>query len=393
MPGDALGVRVVTDVAGLDALRPDWERLAAADPSAGTFNGWSWNRTWWRHYGHLGELRVVVVELPRSSATGRDSAGPNESAGSDRTMGAGRVVGIAPFYHARTRVLRVLHPRTLRLIGTGGDTSPDDVDMLAEPRHADAAARAVCDRLFEPSGARRLLLEHVPASSAMLRAIEACWLDRPRGGRPVRTVERRAVAALPGSAETWRAGLSRNSRKHLARRRRRADGLGRIEYRHARTPAEIDAAFAELVRLHRARHASRGEAGSFASDAYVGFHRELMGELLERDELVLVSLTLDGRTIGVEYAFRCAGTVALFQTGFDPALEAASPGHLMVSHVIEDAIGRGARTVDFLRGDYPYKASYASDERRSVTLDGPLRPTRLSPIRLAALRRARRRPG
>ena len=115
-----------------------------------------------------------------------------------------------------------------------------------------------------------------------------------------------------------------------------------------------------------------------------------MGELLERDELVLVSLTLDGRTVGVEYAFRRAGTVAPFQTGFDPALEAAGPGHLMGSHVIEDAIGRGARTVDFLRGDYPYKASYASDERRNVTLDGPLRAAWLSPIRLAAPRRARR---
>ncbi len=35
----------------------------------------------------------------------------------------GRTVAIAPSYHARPRLLGLFRPRTLRLIGTGGDTS------------------------------------------------------------------------------------------------------------------------------------------------------------------------------------------------------------------------------------------------------------------------------
>ena len=115
-----------------------------------------------------------------------------------------------------------------------------------------------------------------------------------------------------------------------------------------------------------------------------------MGALLARGELVLVRLTLDGRTIGVEYAFRTGATLAFFQTGFDPAFETASPGHLLMAHVIETGIESGARAADFLRGDYPYKASYADARRANVTLDGPVRGGPFSPIGFAARRQARR---
>ena len=376
--GAGLRVRTVADAAGLDALEPDWERLATLHPGAGTFNGWPWNRLWWRHYGHLGELRTLVVE--RVAGPGADGSG-------------NRVVAIAPFYHARPRALVVLRPATLRLLGTGGDTSPDDLDMLAEPAEAAAAAEVVAAHLFERSGARRLLLEHVPAGSALLGAVERRWSAR-RIGRPVRTSEHRWVAALPPTASAWHASLSRNARKHLKRRRRRAETAGRVEHAPVTRAEELDDAFAELVRLHRARRASRGEGGSFASETYRRFHRELMEALLARGELALSRMRLDGRTVGVEYAFRTGDALGFFQTGFDPDAAHLSPGHLMMAHLIERGIESGARVADFLRGDYPYKASYATERRESVTLDGPVRAVPFSPVRIAALRRARLRvPG
>ncbi len=143
------------------------------------------------------------------------------------------------------------------------------------------------------------------------------------------------------------------------------------------------------MRLHRARHASRGAEGSFGSAAYNGFHRELMERLLARDELMLVALWPDDRAVGMEYAFLGGDTVGFFQTGIDPAHEVPSPGHLLISHVIEMAIEEGARAADFLRGDYPYKASYAAGTRESVSLDGPVRRRPFSLIAFAARRRSR----
>ena len=56
----------------------------------------------------------------------------------------------------------------------------------------------------------------------------------------------------------------------------------------------------------------------------------------------------------VEYA----GTVGLYNSGFDPEHARLSPGIVLLAHVIRDAIERGVATFDFLRGEEPYKQAF-----------------------------------
>ncbi|HEY4593430.1 MAG TPA: GNAT family N-acetyltransferase, partial [Thermoanaerobaculia bacterium] len=48
-------------------------------------------------------------------------------------------------------------------------------------------------------------------------------------------------------------------------------------------------------------------------------------------------------------------TVYFYQSGFDPAHSALSPGTLLVAQAIRRAIEEGKTAFDFLRGDEPYK--------------------------------------
>ena len=46
--------------------------------------------------------------------------------------------------------------------------------------------------------------------------------------------------------------------------------------------------------------------------------------------------------------------------GFDPSRARLSPGTIMIGHAIEEAIGAGARTFDFLRGREAYKYAWGA---------------------------------
>nr|MBX2835647.1 GNAT family N-acetyltransferase [Gammaproteobacteria bacterium] len=74
------------------------------------------------------------------------------------------------------------------------------------------------------------------------------------------------------------------------------------------------------------------------------------------------------KVIAVEYAFCEKHRLLFFQTGFDPEFKSLSPGHVLMSRMITDAIDQGVHEIDLLKGDYPYKANYASTTRESSVI-------------------------
>lgn len=337
-------IETVTNALGFDQLETDWTRLHARSPSSGLFNSWYWNRLWWEHYGDMGKLNIVVVKIH------------------------GTIEGIAPLYCCKTRALRMANTDTLRFIGSGGDTSPDDLDIIVNPHVGEVVTDFLAETVLQLEELGRIQLSDLPEHSPFLKAI--LRITTSEGwSLPLVQKNQRKVQALPNSIEAYEKILSRNARKQRKRRRRRLTESGEYRYHLCRTPEEIDLAFGELVALHQSRHASKGEEGSFGSERYCAFHNALMKAALERDELRLYVLVLNEQTVGIEYTFFHKGTLLFFQNGFDPQFEALSPGHLIMMHVIDEVIKEGAHSMDLLKGNYEYKNSYAKDEAASVGLD------------------------
>ena len=50
--------------------------------------------------------------------------------------------------------------------------------------------------------------------------------------------------------------------------------------------------------------------------------------------------------------------MGLYNSGFHPEAAALSPGLVLLAYVVRDAIGRGRRRFDFLRGEERYKYEF-----------------------------------
>jgi CelD/BcsL family acetyltransferase involved in cellulose biosynthesis len=82
-------------------------------------------------------------------------------------------------------------------------------------------------------------------------------------------------------------------------------------------------------------------------------------------------LWLEGRPAASLFSLEYGGSVGVYNSGFDPEARALSPGVVLIARTIEDAIARGFRRYDFLRGDEPYKYGFGAvpTEVMRVTLE------------------------
>ena len=66
----------------------------------------------------------------------------------------------------------------------------------------------------------------------------------------------------------------------------------------------------------------------------------------------------EGAAVAAFLCFEYAGTVGLYNSGFDPAHTRLAPGIVLLAHLIKDAIDRRIPVFDFLRGEEPYKQGF-----------------------------------
>src|SRR5512138_3889057 len=200
-----------------------------------------------------------------------------------------------------------------------------------------------------------------PTADALRRALA------PRGVR----LEARRGFVCPGFAVrgTFEAHLARTPRRETYGRRvrwlARQPGF-RIEV--ATTADEAPAAMEDFLRLHRLRWAAEGGSEGIPSPAVEAFHREVGPLLAARGWLRMYRLLVGGEAIAAVYGIEVGRRFYYYQSGYDPAWSARSPGLVLVGRTVEDAYARGLEDYDFLRGTEPYKLDWASDRRETCTL-------------------------
>ncbi len=379
--GSGLTVRGTHDPARLLALREEWAALFAAAGEPTPFLSWEWLFTWWRHFG--ARRPVWIVEA-------RD--------------GAGALAGLLPL-SSRPALVGV---RRWQLLGNGV-TGADGVDVLVRSADAPAVREAVARALCASARSWDAIdLEDLPRGSPTLPALREA-LTR-RGARAA--VERRFVCPGFAVAGTFEAHLARIRRRETYGRRvrwlSRQPGF-RVEV--ATTPAEAGDAMNDFLRLHRLRWAAEGGSYGIPPGAAEAFHRDVGPLLAARGWLRLYRLFVGRDAIAAVYGIEVGRRFYYYQSGYDPAWSARSPGLVLVGRTVEDAYARGLADYDFLRGQEPYKLDWADDRRETIAIrlrapglrgetaaaaDGAFRAARVvaravSPDRMwGALRRARR---
>jgi CelD/BcsL family acetyltransferase involved in cellulose biosynthesis len=168
----------------------------------------------------------------------------------------------------------------------------------------------------------------------------------------------------------------------------------------------------DLLRLHRLRWQAEGGSYGIPPGAEA-FHLAVAPLLAARGWLRLYRLFVgEAGAVAAVYGLELGRRFYYYQSGYNPAWSARSPGLVLVGRTVEDAYARGLVDYDFLRGEEAYKLDWAADRRETcaVRLRAPslragtdraaeqaYRVTRdlarrLAPAGLwAALRQARRR--
>ena len=311
-----------TDVLdGLDAVGPAaWQALHAASEPRSPFVSWIWQSEWARAFAPSDRLEIRRV-----------------------SDDAGRLLGLLPLYEAE--------PGVFRLIG-GVDVS-DYLDLLAEAgREADVWSALLGAR---PSTRPVWDLHSVPAASPTVTRLPA--LATEHGSEVTVTLEERCpLLALPETWDAYLASLSGKARHEMLRKLRRVER----EVPEARaiglsSRAEVESHFDDFLGLHRR---SRVGKARFMDERMEGFFRRVAAMLAEAGGFRLWLLETDAGPLASFLCLEWDDTVGLYNSGFSPQAAALSPGLVLLTHVIRDAIGRGKRRFDFLRGEERYKYEF-----------------------------------
>jgi CelD/BcsL family acetyltransferase involved in cellulose biosynthesis len=329
-------VRVVDSLSQFASLAEDWERLHAEAATASVFSSFDWQHLWWRSYHRGRPLRLLVAE--------------------DKG-----VHGILPLYIDTMRPLR-WPVRILRLVGTGGDTSPDDLGPVLRRGRERQAAAALARALLGLGGWDVLLLTDMDPANEFYAEIKSRPLLAAESGRS----ERIAFTALPATWDGWLKSLHRDRRYRIRNVRKKLNAAHQARFFVWQDGGTLDSGIDRLIQLHRKRWEQAGQAHAFSSPEYVGFHRAVMHACQARDRLRLYCLELDGQIAAIYYFYRFRHGVYLMQSGFDPDFSDVKPGQALLGYIVEHAIGEGHQLLDFLRGDHRYKDELATGERETV---------------------------
>jgi CelD/BcsL family acetyltransferase involved in cellulose biosynthesis len=299
---------------------------------------WDWTEAWLDQYG---------AAVPHWFALG--------------TRGE-RACGIALITRstARRGPLRI---RRLHL-GTAGEAESDSVcveynRLLVEPADRGQFARALVGAARRGLDWDELVLDgFAPEDAEPLLAAD-----------PAFVAERRASPCFDLSSARANGGLvypvlPAETRYSL---RRSLRGLGAVETEWATEPSQATAILDELIVLHQERWRSAGQPGSFASERFTAFHRDLIRRLLPKQAVVLFRARASGETIGCQYCFVERGRVLGYQNGYrafgDKRISAGKVVHALC---MQECLDRGLAAYDFLAGDWRYKRELSNSESQLV---------------------------
>ena len=314
---------VLTDV---DVALPAWEELALRS-GAPPFAHPGWTLAWMRAFGSRGALELHTL-----------SSGDQMSA-------------------AIPMVRRLGHLRT----PTNWHTPLFAV--AAESRYA---LDGLLGSVFDSS-----------AAAVSMSFLDAALPDARMAADGARSAGRRLIARdlvrapyvpLEGTFELYEAGLSRNRRKGLGRRRRQLEEHGNVEFSVWSGGPDLAERLAEVYEVEASGW--KGDHGTAISSSPVtaSFYSEIAAWAAARGWLRLSFVRVDGRPVAVDYALVHGGSWYSMKTGYDEEFRAFGPGVLLLHLLIEQAYADGLQRFELLGDADPFKCEWAPASRELMEL-------------------------
>ncbi|HMO16036.1 MAG TPA: GNAT family N-acetyltransferase [Pirellulaceae bacterium] len=338
MNANPLQFDLVRDTSLFKAMRNDWEMFGVANPML----SWEWLYSWWEAFQSGKELLLVRVQ--------------------DQT---GQLVALVPWY----KTVNLGGVRVIRTLGDGKACS-DYVSIICMRENQAEVERQLATALLTNRGFQRQIgrwdwIEFEGHSEdCYAEFFAACRAHRLE--LYTREIERAWVVNLGSSISSYESSLNSSFRRKL----RRAQSLlrgPRVRFVLIESQEEFAQAWTTFCELHQKRRKSLNQPGCFTDSKFEAFLRNSTQRLLVSRQAMLTQIWVDGNPIASDLLLRARSGFQKYQTGVDPQFMSWEPGHLITAAEISYSISEGLAEFDFLRGDEPYKRSWAARANRLFT--------------------------
>ena len=306
----------------------DWSDLVESDPDGTFFHSPRYLKLYWEEFGAT-DLQIAVVREGRETLA---------AAAFDLRKG--------------------------RLSFLGGTEVTDYMGPVGPVASRDRAAKELMGAVAGRDDWRSADLRGLPEDGGWLGALAA---GTAAAGLDVR-VDLDAVAPflpLPSSFDGYLEALPSKRRHELRRKVRRLREVLPDARLVDSTPEDLAQDLDTFVQLHRS---SGGAKGTFMQPDMELFFRRLGEALISDGTFRLAFLDSGGHRLAATVVFRDRDRLLLYNSAFDRAHAAISPGIVLVTELIRDSIEEGRRGVDLLKGNLRYKYRFGAAPRRVCRL-------------------------
>lgn len=303
-------------------LGEEWNALLARSRSRLIFLTREWLQTWWNVY-HPGELWVLV---------GRDEDGT--------------LAGIAPWFISTQDGMR-----TVCAVGCVDVT--DYLDVLVAQDQEEAFLTALADYVAASADHfDQIVLCNIPQASPTLARLPELLAQH---GFEVELTRQEVcpIIALPATWDEYLAASLNKKQRHELRRKLRRAGDD-VDWYVVGPQHDLAAELDRFLNLMAA--SSPYKAEFLADERNTAFFKQITPRLMALGYLQLSFLTIGEELAAAYLNFDYDGAIMVYNSGQDvERFGAFSPGIVLLANLIRDAIERGYKTFDFLRGNETYK--------------------------------------
>jgi CelD/BcsL family acetyltransferase involved in cellulose biosynthesis len=267
---------------------------------------------------------------------------------------AGRMVGIAPLMITSQRILG----RKRQVVEFIGTHAADYCDFIVEPAQPTVVS-LMLEWLIERADRWDLLhLLNIAETSPLMHVLPQTFGQRGYA-TDVRPLYECPTRVFGDRSEDQRLLRKKDIRMHFNRLRRQ----GEVDCKWYVGPAEIERYLESFFQQHIDRWSGTPTPSFFRDDRQRNFYRELVRLLTPNRWLLFSVMSFNQKPIAFEFGYEYDSRICLIKSAFDPEYRRYAPGILHLKYLLEDAMDRKVREVDFTVGEEKYKYRFANHSR------------------------------
>ena len=294
-----------------------WDELCRS-AEAMPFSTPQFGEAWWSVFGEAGESELELVGLEN---------------------GTGELVGLAPLKRCGSH-----------WTFAGDHEVSDYLGPVAKQGQESRLVSAVLDQL-DAAGAGSAEFRGIEPGSDWVEAFDAAT----ERGWQVEVAEEAVCPTIEidGGWDDYLGSLRSRDRREVRRKLRPLRQLrGAVGFEAVESPSDVAARMPEFMAMMAE---SRGDKAVFLTDEMRMFFERLSSSLSEAGWLRLYVMSVSGEAAGMVLCFVARNQLLLYNSGYAPKFRDLSAGLASKVLCIRDAVERGMSSVNFLRGDEPYK--------------------------------------